>query len=209
MKPAANSFINSIKFRSNMKVKLRGINNFEIARELSVINPDFLGFIFYERSPRNISLNEAEKIAKCIPAEIKKVGVFVNVNKNIIIETGFQCNLNYIQLHGDESPEFCERIRKKFKVIKAFSIGNEIDFKAIDSYKESCDIILLDTKSKIRGGSGMKFDWRLLEKFGIEIPFLLSGGIKPEDADDIVKISHPKLLGVDINSGFESKPGIK
>ncbi|MBN1822150.1 MAG: phosphoribosylanthranilate isomerase [Prolixibacteraceae bacterium] len=182
----------------------------ENRKAVSELGIDLMGFILYPKSKRFVGdLTETEK-TRLFQTTIPKVGVFVNEDHELIVISGKQYELDYIQLHGTETVEFCCKIKQEgFKVIKAFGVDESFDFQITDLYSEVTDFLLFDTKTLSHGGSGKKFNWEKLAEYNGEIPFLLSGGIKPDDAETIRLISHPKLAGVDLNSGFEDQPGLK
>lgn len=188
---------------------MRNLDNIE---SLLALNPDFVGFIFYKKSKRFV-----EEFPEIIfPKGIKKIGVFVNESIKVLLKTIDKHKLDGVQVHGHESPEFClelaEAIRKKEKpitIIKAFSVDEGFDFNTTSPYDESCDYFLFDTKGKDYGGNGVKFNWRILQNYKGETPFLLSGGISKEDVDAINNFGHKAFKGIDINSGFEIEPGLK
>ncbi|GAP72810.1 phosphoribosylanthranilate isomerase [Candidatus Symbiothrix dinenymphae] len=174
--------------------------------EVSQLPIDFMGFIFYEKSPRyDKDLNVWA--VKYIPASIQKVGVFVNAAKETILETAEKFDLQLVQLHGDESPEFCSALNKD--ITKVFSIASECDFARCSEYESVCKYFLFDTKTPQFGGSGKKFDWQILSAYKGKTPFFLSGGIAPEDAEAIRQLNFPQLCAVDLNSRFETEPGFK
>jgi len=170
------------------------------------LKPDFIGFIFYDQSKRFV----ADFPQIDIPSSTKKVGVFVNEKIDEIIDKALKYKLDFVQLHGNETPEYCEKLTNhKIKIIKAFSIDENFDFSAIKFFENHVSLFLFDTKGKYYGGNGLKFKWDLLQNYKGKTPFLLSGGITKNDANEIKKFNHPALLGVDINSGFELEPGLK
>lgn len=189
-----------------MKVKVCGLKYALNVQEIGDLNIDYAGFIFVSESPRNVDYSPALMLAmnklKC-----KKVGVFVNAPTYFIKAKAELFSLDAIQLHGDESPYQIEALAKDYEVIKVFSVDEEFDFN-LDDY-QSADYLLFDTKGKKRGGNGTKFKWDILENYKGDTPFILSGGIGPEDAEEILKINHPKFAGIDVNSGFETEPGLK
>ena len=174
--------------------------------EVGRLQPDFMGFIFWPKTKRFFS---ERKII--LTKNIKKVGVFVNQDYDLIINKINQFNLDFVQLHGNESSEFCNKIKAHCKVIKVFNIGKEFDFKKLNLFEKVCDYFLFDTKGDSYGGNGIKFDWKILKKYNSKKPFLLSGGIDIIDFPDVLNIEKLKipLLGIDINSKFETKPGLK
>ncbi len=184
-------------------VKVCGINRQNNLNQICRLSVDMIGLNFYLGSKRfinNISIN--------IKPNIKRVGVFVNPSIGELQQYVYDCNLDYLQLHGNESIEFCEEAMKIKPIIKAFGIDKDFDF--IDTLPYSfSEYFLFDTKSIFHGGTGKKFDWHKLLEYEGEVPFLLAGGIGPEDADRLQKINHPQFIGVDINSKFEIEPGLK
>lgn len=169
---------------------------------------DFMGMIFYEKSPRyvkELSLSDLN----ILPRNIERVGVFVDASIDYIMTKTNEYNLDVIQLHGNESPDFCKELNKTMPIIKAFSIADESDLSGTIEYEDACDYFLFDTKTSGYGGSGKKFDWNILNNYRGSICFYLSGGISMEDVNAIKTIKHPQFYGVDLNSKFEIKPGSK
>ena len=184
-------------------VKVCGINREKNLKQISQLNIDMIGLNFYLGSKRfinNISIN--------INPNIKRVGVFVNPSLSEIKQYKIDAKLDYLQLHGSESPEFCRSITPICPVIKAFGVDETFDFTITEAYNFA-DYFLFDTKTMLHGGSGEKFNWQKLNEYIGETPFLLAGGIGPEDVIKLLEIDHPKFAGVDINSRFEIEPGIK
>jgi len=172
--------------------------------------PDFMGFIFYPKSARFVGENFSREQIKAIPETIQKVGVFVNELPEKVIEICKRLNLQVAQLHGSELPEFCEKIKVSgLSVFKAFSVDDSFDFEQLSAYTEVCDYFLFDTKGRLPGGTGKKFNWKLLNNYMNDIPFFLSGGIGPDDLEAIQNFDHPQLLGVDINSWIELHSAFK
>lgn len=181
----------------------------ENIQEVAAFCPDYMGFIFYGASARNITDRQIVRNTKLENAG-KKIGVFVNETIENIFEIVSECALDGVQLHGQESVAMCDALRKKgLMVLKAISIASASDIKLSELYQSHVDLLVFDTKTPAYGGSGKQFDWTLLNEYHGDTPFLLSGGISVEDADDILKIRHSKLVGVDINSKFEISPGLK
>ena len=173
-------------------------------------HPDFLGFIFYPGSKRFAGIEPLPEVLEVVPESVKKVGVFVDETLERVLSVSASWNLQAIQLHGKESPEFCKQLRKTgLIVLKAFPVDESFDFDGLDAYRESCDFFLFDTKSQLPGGSGQKFNWQLLNNYQLDNPFFLGGGIGPDDLNVIRELSHPQLFGIDINSGFEISPALK
>lgn len=193
-----------------MKIKVCGMNNLDNLSALERFKPDYFGFIFFPKSPRHF-----DRFAIPEFQNIKKVGVFVNEDISEIVQLQNQFQLDAIQLHGDEDVDYVNELKSKLpqsvEVYKAISIREKEDFYKIVPFENVVDMIILDTKTKLRGGSGEKFDWRLLDNYNSDIPFLLSGGIQESDAEQISKLygKYDKMLGVDINSKFEIEPGLK
>lgn len=217
-----------------MKLKVCGMKYVENIQDVAALQPDYLGFIFYEKSKRNF-----EGIIPELPKSIKKTGVFVNEILEIVISLVEEYGLDAIQLHGDESVKYVEDLKKqlaerralfieenkhirkqknkhvisdeKVEIIKVFGIKDQFDFNILKPYLEVVDYFLFDTKGKERGGNGTKFDWKVIEKYPFEKPFFLSGGIGLEDVEAVQKISNSDLpiYALDINSKFESEPGKK
>ncbi len=189
-----------------MKLKVCGIHPDKNDLQL-VIYTDYLGFIFYEKSKRNIPSAFYDKIKEI--KGVEKIGVFVDSSFEDIIFVANNCGLSMAQLHGNESAELCDRVRGKLPVIKAISIKQESDLEKCEQYINSVDYFLFDTKGPLPGGNGYAFDWKVLEKYNFDVPFFLSGGIALEDAERLKEISFEKLFAVDVNSKFESEPGVK
>ena len=188
-----------------MIVKVCGLKEMNNINQLNEIDIDLMGFIFYDKSSRFIEHDiNTSHITK------KKVGVFVNESMGYIKKKIKKYNLNYVQLHGYETPKFSEKLMNYCKVIKAFRISENFDFNSTNQYADCCDLFLFDTFSKNFGGSGKKFDWRILKGFNKK-KFLLSGGIDINCVDEInnIKNENEFLLGIDINSKFEISPGLK
>lgn len=195
-----------------MKIKVCGTTDLNQLKELDELEIDYAGMIFYEQSPRYVLNKMSGKEVRDLDVSITKVGVFVNATEEEIMKQVEDFELDMVQLHGDETASFCNRISDHIKVIKAFRIAdfdNNIDW-LISEYDEVCDFYLFDKGSAgLYGGTGQKFNWHLLEKSTIGKPFFLSGGIECRDAVALKKFHHPFFYGVDVNSRFETKPGIK
>ena len=187
-----------------MKLKICGMKYSENIQKVATLLPDYLGFIFYEKSPRffNGKLPELSK-------SIQKVGVFVNASISDILQKIKEYNLQVVQLHGNESPEICEILKIiNIPVIKVFSVDDSFDFEAIQPYENVCDYFLFDTKGKNPGGNGTTFNWQILKNYPSKKPFFLSGGIGLEEIEAIKKLNLP-IYAIDVNSKFETKPGVK
>jgi phosphoribosylanthranilate isomerase len=193
-----------------MKIKICGMRDAQNIAEASELSPDIMGFIFYPNSPRYAGLVLEPDTTTRIPASIKKAGVFVNADFDAIAEMIVKYSLDIVQLHGSESPDLCHRLKENgVGVIKAFSIRDVKTFLQCTEYTDVTDYFLFDTLTPDYGGSGLRFEWKILQYYNLDHPFFLSGGIGPADVGDIMKISHPALYGIDINSKFESVPGLK
>ena len=181
----------------------------ENIRAVEALHPDFMGFIFYPKSPRFAEPLDIATL-KALPKSIKKIGVFVNENLENILTIATKYDLDGVQLHGTELVEMCKELHHAgFIVIKAFPIAEAYNFKVTKAYEGACDYFLFDTKTDAYGGSGLKFNWTMLDEYVGETPFLLSGGIAADDVEAILKIEHPMFAGIDLNSKFELKPGLK
>jgi len=193
----------------NIKIKICGMREKENIRKVAELNPDMLGFIFYPSSPRYAG-NIDPAVLIDLPRGIIKTGVFVNSSFDQIIETVTKFSLGMVQLHGNETPELCFRIKETgIPVIKAFGIGNDFNFNECSKYISCTEYFLFDTSAGRYGGSGEKFDWEMLNKYIFQHPFILSGGIGPGDTDNIASIKNNEFRGIDINSRFEIEPGEK
>lgn len=208
-------------------------------REVSQLGVDMIGMIFYPKSPRYVEMqsshagiipdyakedigasdssgssSESVSTSSKSPA---RVGVFVDDMVQNIVTRVVNYHLDYVQLHGNEPREMCENlrltldpdIRPGIKLIKAISVSDASDIQKYKEYVGAVDLFLFDTKCKTVGGSGRQFDWQVLEQYDGEVPFLLSGGIGPEDASRLHAFHHPKCIGIDLNSRFEVEPGVK
>ncbi len=188
------------------EIKVCGMRDSSNIRELLQLKPDYIGFIFYEKSPRYV---RSKPIAD-IDSTIKKVGVFVNASERSINEKRIEFGLDILQLHGDESPELCYILKQSgAQVMKVFRIDEDFDFQITRRYQDYCDYFLFDTQTKAFGGSGKKFDWQLLKKYNNARPVFLSGGIGPGDIDALEKIEGLNIKAIDINSKFETEPAMK
>ena len=192
-----------------MKIKICGMKYQDNIKSVAELQPDYLGFIFYEKSKRNFD----DKIPE-INNEIKKTGIFVNESIEFILEKIKEHQLTAVQLHGNESPEFCKELfRNQIEVIKVFSVDDNFDFEILNNYEGVCDYFLFDTKGKEKGGNGITFNWDILKKYSSKKPYFLSGGIGLNEVDNLkefLKTEASKYCYVlDVNSKFEDKPGLK
>ncbi len=193
-----------------MKIKVCGLRDPQNISALNSLGIDYLGFIFYPKSPRYMADVLPPSFLELVPEHIKKVGVFVNESAENMIELGKKFHLQVLQLHGNETPETCQQVKDAgFEVFKVFSVGEEFDFATTEPYNEVADYFLFDTKTPEHGGSGKQFNWEMLYKYKGNKPFFLSGGIGPGDAMAIRRFNHPQFFGIDLNSKFETEPGMK
>ena len=182
----------------------------ENIRQLLALQPDYMGFIFYEKSSRFVGDKLDEKLLKSFPFTTRKVGVFVNATAAYILEMYKKYELNYVQLHGEELPDFCKNLKHKgVNIIKAFSVDKDFSFGKLQNYKPYCDFFLFDTKGEQRGGNGTTFDWSILNKYDNEKPFFLAGGIDLNNAQNSLEIRGLKIHSLDVNSKFEISPALK
>lgn len=193
-----------------LKIKICGMRDPENIAEVAKLQPDLMGFIFYPGSSRYAGETLKPSSLARLPETIKRTGVFVNTDPDRIKKTVIQYSLDIVQLHGDENPEACHQLTDTgVDVIKAFRITEDTDFEICEEYIDNTKYFLFDTYTNGYGGSGKKFDWAVLEKYTFSHPFFLSGGIAPGDEEEIGQISNPSFYGLDLNSRFEKKAGIK
>ncbi len=206
-----------------MIVKVCGLRDGENIRQVAELDVDWIGMIFWEKSPRNVTMIPSH--AGILPDraidmgdfKAKRVGVFVDEMPQSIITRVVNFKLDLIQLHGKETPTLIRNLRRTLdpdirsgiQVIKAISVSCREDIAAYKNYADCVDYFLFDTKCPTVGGSGNQFDWSVLEAYDGDIPFLLSGGIGPDDAERIKAFHHPKCIGIDLNSRFEIEPALK
>lgn len=200
-----------------MKLKVCGMKYKENIKAVANLQPDYLGFIFYKKSARHF-----DSIIPEIPKSIKKVGVFVDEELDIILEKIKQFKLQAVQLHGNETPEYClqlktnyhtEHSRNAIKVIKVFSIKDQFNFEQLQPYEDVCDYYLFDTKGKLPGGNGYTFNWNVLNNYPSTKPYFLSGGIGLNEIEKIKEfeenLASKYCYAIDVNSKFEIEPGLK
>ena len=190
--------------RAGVRIKICGMKFPENILEVGALLPDFMGFIFWEKSSRYFD-GEIPKL----PKSIKKVGVFVDESFEIVVSKIEKYKLDCIQLHGNESVEFCQKLKEiPIEIIKVFSIKDNFDFEILKEFEGVCDYFLFDTKGELPGGNGTTFDWNMLKKYPSNKPFFLSGGIGIEEIKQIKDMNLP-IYGIDVNSKFETEPGLK
>ena len=206
-----------------MKIKVCGMRDGENIRRVAALGVDWIGMIFWDKSPRYVTMIPTD--AGIIPdradttpkTDIKRVGVFVDEMPQNIITRAVNFELDLIQLHGHETPTMIRNLRRTLdpdirpgiQFIKAISVSCRDDIAAYKPYEDCVDYFLFDTKCPTVGGSGAQFDWSVLEAYNGNKPFLLSGGIGPDDAERVKVFHHPQCIGIDLNSRFETAPGVK
>lgn len=216
-----------------MIIKVCGMRDAENIREVSELDIDMMGFIFWKDSPRFVRMISSH--AGIIPDyseerlnrnsgkvvddqhRIKRVGVFVDDMPQTIVTRIYNYELDYVQLHGEESCIMIDNLRRTLepdirtgvKIIKTISVSSVEDIEKTKEYEGCVDLFLFDTKCPTMGGSGDKFDWSVLSAYKGNVPFLLSGGIGMDDVDRIKSFQHPQFAGIDVNSCFETEPGVK
>jgi phosphoribosylanthranilate isomerase len=194
----------------SLKIKVCGMKEAENLVKVCGLDPDFVGYIFFRGSSRYVGVKPDEALFSIPGDTVSRVGVFVNepiLSVRKIVKSGW---LDVVQLHGSETPEYCKAlVNEGIHVIKAIGPGHLDSMKSLEDYYGVVHYFLFDTSGEGRGGTGEKFDWSLLEKYVLPVPFLLSGGIGPGDGPAIRKLDHLLLRGVDVNSRFEEAPGRK
>ena len=186
-----------------MMIKVCGMRDAQNIRDVESLGVDWIGMIFWPKSKRYVA-----EVPSYLPEHLKKVGVFVDSTLDDILQHISDYQLDIIQLHGQESPDFAKAL-KPHTIIKAFNIEKADDLLQTEKYEGIADYFLFDTKGKMVGGNGQKFDWSVLTAYQGKTPFLLSGGIGPEDVESVKSFHHPRCIGIDLNSRFESEPGFK
>lgn len=176
-------------------------------KQVASLMPDFMGFIFYPKSPRYVGTTF---VMPEIKKPIKKVGVFVNEPVDKVFSSIQKYNLDYAQLHGHESPGYCTKLRRKgVNIIKAFQVDESFDFEILRPYQDTVNYFLFDTKSEQYGGSGITFNWQQLKKYSFDKQYFLSGGISLENIEGLKGVDQSKVFAIDVNSKFENRPGFK
>ena len=212
--------------REEMIIKVCGMRDSDNIREVCNLGIDWIGLIFWQRSPRNVTMipthagimpDRADGSYRQRHDKVKRVGVFVDDMPQNIITRIVSFQLDIVQLHGHESPTMISNLRRTvasdirpgLKIIKALSISTRDDVEQYRQYSNTADYFLFDTKTPLAGGSGLQFDWSVLDAYDGNVPFLLSGGIGPDDAQRIRQFHHPQCIGIDLNSRFETAPARK
>lgn len=192
------------------KIKICGLKFPDNIIQITALQPDYIGFIFYPLSSRYVGDSLSKSSVAAIPKSIKKIGVFVNETIESIEQKIVDYELDGLQFHGDENLEFLQYFKSKnILIIKSVSIDNEQSFQDLNRYENYVDYLLLDTATPHYGGSGNLFNWELLKLYTVNIPFFLSGGIGMEQIKIIKLLHHPQLVGIDCNSRLELSPGLK
>jgi phosphoribosylanthranilate isomerase len=193
-----------------LEIKVCGMRNTQNILDVAALKPDYMGFIFFEKSPRNVTEIKSLETILSLPKEIKKVGVFVNESLENIVKTVRTFGLSTVQLHGNESTDICKRLKVlKLEVWKAFSVDQNFDFEICKPYQNTVDRFLFDTKGEGYGGHGKTFDWNILKKYNQRVPFMLAGGISLENLTELQLLDGLNIAGIDVNSKFENSPGDK
>lgn len=193
-----------------LKIKVCGMRDPENIRGVLDSNPDYIGYIFHPKSKRYVGEEPDPTIFEQVSVTTNKVAVFVNEELKKVIDLCQRFKIEVAQLHGSESPEYCQAVQNAgLMVFKAFAIDEHFDFSTLKKYMGIVDYFLFDTKGKLPGGTGLKFNWDILQQYNLEVPFFLSGGIGPDDVEAVLAFDHEQLFALDINSGFELKPALK
>lgn len=214
-----------------MKIKVCGMREPENIHAVEQLGVDMIGFIFWPDSPRYVqqirsragiipdytSLQDERKSGQAEAKRAQRVGVFVDDMPQSIVTRVFNYHLDFVQLHGNESAVMIDNLRRTLDpdihpgigIIKALSISSEADVAKYREFEGLVDLFLFDTRCSCKGGSGEQFDWDVLNAYDGKTPFLLSGGIGPEDVERVRNFAHPQFAGIDLNSRFETEPGLK
>lgn len=191
-----------------IKLKVCGMRDPDNILQVASMYPDYMGFIFYPKSPRYV--HKHFRIPEFFPLAIKRVGVFVDATKEEMLEKAKMYELDFLQLHGNESPGLCEELKNTgVGVIKVFSVDTNFDFNLTKPYKPVVNFFLFDTRGKFYGGNAEVFDWSVLRKYDQEVPFFLSGGLNPGNISGIASLLTMNIHALDVNSGIEIAPGVK
>jgi phosphoribosylanthranilate isomerase len=190
-------------------LKVCGLRDAANLAAVAALHPDFMGFIFHAASPRYAGVL-APAAVQALPLSIRRVGVFVDETTTNILALAQSFGLHVVQLHGHETPAQCTALRAGgLQVIKAFEVGETLDIEPLKPYATCCDYFLFDTQGPAPGGNGRAFDWQLLRTYDLPVPYLLAGGIGPAHAAELARLRLPGLAGFDLNSRFETAPGLK
>jgi len=192
-------------------IKVCGMRDAKNIAALSELPIDYMGFILYPKSQRYVFKTQ-DAIRSVLPENVKKTAVSVNLSANLLIDIVSKFKFQAVQVHGKESAEYCNSLRKalpKVTIFKAVGVDAQFDFNSLTDYRNEIDFFLFDTKSDVHGGTGKKFSWHVLNNYNLDKPFFLSGGIGLEDAETLKLFNHPECVGFDINSRFEISPALK
>lgn len=182
----------------------------ENLKAISALGPDLVGFIFHPNSPRFVGQDFSPDTLRKLPSDVGTVGVFVNEPLNRLLDKQSRFQFQYLQLHGDESAQYCKTVYLEgWNIIKAFSLDSDFDFNALNAYEPYCDYFLFDSPASLRGGSGRSFPWELLARYQQETPFFLAGGLGLSNLAEALAVGHKRLAGFDFNSRVEDEPGLK
>jgi phosphoribosylanthranilate isomerase len=191
-----------------VKLKICGMRDVDNIMKVTSLQPDYMGFIFYAKSPRFVGNDFS--LPKEFPSSVKRVGVFVNESNEVILQKIDALQLDYLQLHGAESVQQCNELKKhNTKVIKVFSVDDQFDFEAVKPYAGVVDFFLFDTKGKYYGGNAQTFNWHILDRYDQQVPFFLSGGLGCDNISGIKALQGMNLHALDVNSGVEISPALK
>jgi len=194
----------------SLKIKVCGLTQKAQIEALAAMGVDFGGLIFHPKSPRYVDAGNELGLQVTEASTLQRVGVFVNTPIVDILSTARSFHLRIVQLHGDENESAAIALKGAgLRVFKAFHVDEHFDFQKVLPFTPHCEAFVFDTKGKYYGGNGKKFNWEVLQNYQEETPFLLSGGLTQKDAEVIKAFKHPKLWGLDLNSGFENTPGDK
>jgi phosphoribosylanthranilate isomerase len=197
-----------VRDEKDIAIKICGMRDGENIMAVALLRPQYMGFIFYPKSPRFVG--ESFDIPANLPASIKRVGVFVSESNDVIIGKSKSLKLDLVQLHGNESPAQCDELKATgLGVIKVFSIDDAFNFESTKPFREVTDYFLFDTKGKYYGGNARTFNWKILDKYDQEVPFFLSGGLSPDNVNTLGDLQKMNLHALDLNSGVEISPGLK
>lgn len=198
-----------------MKMKICGMRDRENIRAIAALKPDYMGLIFYPGSKRYVEQADSDLLESLFP-QIKVTGVFVNESQQEIVNKVSEYHLKAVQLHGQETAEYCTSLQKALasidngiEMIKAFAVNDDFTFETVREYEALVDFFLFDTKTSGHGGSGLKFNWEILKNYNSAKPYFLSGGIGPDDLEQLMNWDDERFFAVDLNSKFEISPALK
>jgi phosphoribosylanthranilate isomerase len=191
-----------------MKIKVCGMTDPANVEEVAQLKPEYLGFILYKGSPRYVDIETAARLSRNIPSTIMKAGVLVNETLENAVSIAHTGIFDLLQLHGDETVEYCARLSEEMSIMKAFRISDRLPY-VIGDYLPFCKMFLFDSSGEKFGGTGIKFNHSLLDSYALDKEFILGGGMSSEDHEYLRTIKNEKMSGIDLNSRFEIKPGIK